>query len=134
MDGRGDASSRRPDTVNKRLRPWQLPVRRLLEQQQRDNAKWISYKPQVLEKYIFNRYCDVCYDDETKSMYIRFLNTDSSKPPFSRVPFRIASSNDSANASANDSKDVLTVQVKLADRINIPPRQMQHWNQYQISA
>jgi hypothetical protein len=59
--------------------PWQLPVRRLLEQQGRDNAKWISYKPQVLEKYIFNRYCDVGYDDETKSHYIRFLNTDSSK-------------------------------------------------------
>ena len=110
--------------------PWQIPVRQLLHSRDAsDNTsenEYEYYKAEVLDKYRSNKYCDIGFDHDNQCHYIRFLNTDSSKPPYSRVPFRVA------NASASDSKDVLIVQVKVSDRINIPPRQMQHWNQYQI--
>ena len=112
--------------------PWQIPVRQFLRA--RDAAagvtdtdqgiKWISYKAGVLDKYKSNRYCDIGFDYDNNCNYIRFLNMDSSKPPDSKVLYHFVSGRKQEN-------DILM--VKLVDSvINIPPRQKQHWFQYQI--
>ena len=101
--------------------PWQIPVRQFLSARDASAADIENeyYKAQVLDKYRSNPYCDIGFDHDNECHYIRFLNTDSSKPPDSMVRFRFTSDNNN---------DILM--VKVADSINIPPRQLSHWNQH----
>ena len=48
------------------------------------------YKAEVLDKYRSNKYCDIGFDHDNQCHYIRFLNTDSSKPADSIIRFRYA--------------------------------------------
>src|SRR5919197_990802 len=73
---------------------WQIPVRQFLSA--RDAAANTSsndfeneyYKVEVLDKYRTNKYCDIGFDHDNECHYIRFLNTDSSKPADSIIRFR----------------------------------------------
>jgi hypothetical protein len=84
------------------------------------DIKYNHYKAEVLDKYRDNKYCHCGYDKDTESYFIRFLNTDSSKPPDSMLCFRYVSGSDKV------------LMVEVADILNIPPRQLSHWVQHQI--
>jgi hypothetical protein len=103
---------------------WQIPVRQFLSA--RDAAATTAdseneyYRAEVLDKYRSNPYCDIGFDHDNQCHYIRFLNTDRSKPADSIIRFRFTKLAD---------QDVLMVNT-IDSIINIPPRQLSHWNQY----
>ena len=105
--------------------PWQIPVRQFLHGRDaaasgNDSIENEYYKAEVLDKYRSNPYCDIGFDHDNECHYIRFLNMDRSKPADSIIRFRF---------TKLQNQDVMMVKA-IDSIINIPPRQIQHWNQY----
>ena len=105
--------------------PWQIPVRQFLSARDaaasgNDSIEHEYYRAEVLDKYRSNPYCDIGFDHDNECHYIRFFNMDRSKPADSMVRFRF---------TKVGNQDVLMVNA-IDSIINIPPRQIQHWNQY----
>ena len=101
---------------------WQIPVRQLLHARDASDNDFENeyYKAEVLDKYRSNPYCDIGFDHDNECHYIRFLNMDSSKPADSIIRFRF---------TKLQNQDVMMVKA-IDSIINIPPRQLSHWNQH----
>jgi hypothetical protein len=101
------------------VEPWQLPLRRKFDREEDHQHNY--YKAEVLDRYRNHKYIDIGYDQNNDCHYIRFLNTDSHKPPDSHVSFRFAK-------HGND--DVL--KMKADQIINVPPSQIPHWFRHEV--
>ncbi len=103
---------------------WQIPVRQFISARDASSAanesEYEYYKAEVLDKYRSNPYCDIGFDHDNQCHYIRFLNMDRSKPADSIIRFRYAKAGN---------QNVLMVNA-IDSIINIPPRQLSHWNQH----